>query len=104
MYPVYRLVKIKGVPPQLVWDVMNLLPRLVLRVRVERFDLTSLEVAVATRRQDPVEPCLLVLVSRRCEGGSRELFGVEAIWWFLRRVGTNWKRTLYGFCPWVSLA
>jgi len=104
VYPVYRLVKIKGVPTQLVWDVMDLLPRLVLRVRIEGFGLKSLEVAVAARRQDSVEPCLLVLVSRRCEGGSRELFGVEAVWWFLGRVGANWKSTLYGFCPWVSLA
>lgn len=47
-------------------------------------------------RQDAVEPGLLVLVARRCEGGAGELLVVEAIWRFLRVIGANRQSALYG--------
>jgi hypothetical protein len=52
---------------------------------------------VCCRGQDAVQPCLLVLVARSCEGGPRELFSVEAVGRLLRRVGAYGKSTFDGF-------
>lgn len=46
----------------------------------------GLEGRVGTAREDAVEPCLLVLVARRGEGGAGELLSIETVWWLLRGV------------------
>lgn len=38
---------------------------------------------VRTAREDAVKPCLLVLITGCGEGGARELFSIETVWWFL---------------------
>jgi hypothetical protein len=47
MHPVYGLIEIEGVPSQLVWDEVDLLPRLILGVGIERLRFARLEVAVS---------------------------------------------------------
>ena len=79
VHPVYRLVEVEGIPSELVWDIVYPLPWFVLRICVERFRFTGLKVTVAARWQDTIEPCLLVLVPRGCEGGSRKLLSVEPV-------------------------
>lgn len=56
VHPVHCLVEVKGVPPQLVGDEVDLLPRLVFGVCVECAVFAGLEVAVAARGEDTVEP------------------------------------------------
>jgi hypothetical protein len=46
---------------------------------------------VSARREDAVEPGLLVLVAGGCESCSREFFGVKTERWFLRRIAIRWK-------------
>jgi hypothetical protein len=48
---------------------------------------------------------LLVLVSGGCEGGARQLLGIEAIRRFLGRVCSDGQGALYGFRPvWVLMS
>ena len=49
--------------------------------------------------QDAVQPGLLVLVARRCEGGARELLGVEPMRGLLGRVLPDGKGAGDGFGP-----
>jgi hypothetical protein len=97
VHPVDRLVEVEGVPSQLVGDVVDLLVGLVLGVRVVGGGFSGLEVAVAARGQDAVQPCLLVLMARRCEGSPGELLGVEAVWGLLGGVCADGQRAFYGF-------
>lgn len=48
-------------------------------------------------RDNPVDPGLLVLVAGSCEGGSGELFGVEAVRGFLGGVLRYRESTFDGF-------
>lgn len=94
--PVDFLIEIKGVPAQLVGNL------------TQRVDIAGegsviggrinvLKGLVSSGGQNAVEPCLLVLVSRRGEGGAGELFGVQAKGWFLGRVLANGESALDGF-------
>ena len=71
MNPIDSLIKVKRVPPQLVWDLMEPIPRLVLGVRVECGMLSRLERSVSRSRQYAIQPGLLILMSRSRECGAR---------------------------------
>lgn len=49
--------------------------------------------------EDTVEPCLLVFMAGGCESGAGELFGVEPVGRFLRRVCADWESAFYCFAP-----
>lgn len=68
---------VEGIPPQLVGDVAQLggVGAFLGGARLGR----GLVGRVGARRQDAVQPGLLVLVTRGCEGSSGELLGVEAV-------------------------
>jgi len=83
MHPVDSLIQVERIPSELVRNLMDLLVGLVFRVGVVRGGFSRLEGAMSGRRQDTVEPGLLVLVARRGEGGARQLFSVQAVWRFL---------------------
>jgi hypothetical protein len=85
VYPVDGFIQVEGVPSQLVWDVVDLLVAFARRVCgvAEGGGLAGLKVAVAAGGEDAVEPCLLVLVSGCCEGGSGQLFSIKTVWRFL---------------------
>jgi hypothetical protein len=97
VHPINCLVEIEWVPSQLVGDVVDLLVGLVLGVGVICGGFAGLEVAVAARREDAVQPGLLVLVSGRSEGGSGELLGVETVRGLLWGVLADGEGALNGF-------
>ena len=99
MDPVDGVVEVEGVPSELVGDVVDLLVGLVFRVGVVGGGFAGLKVAVAARGEDAVEPCLLVLVARGGECGSRELLSVEPEGRVLRRVCAYRQCAWYGFRP-----
>jgi len=83
MHPVDGLVQVEGIPSELVRNLVDFLVRLVLRIGVVCGRFSRLEGAMSGRRQDAVEPGLLVLMARGGKGGARQLLGVQAIWRFL---------------------
>lgn len=74
---VARLIVVEGIPSQLIGDVAQLggVGAFLGGARLGR----GLVGRVGARRQDAVQPGLLVLVAGSCEGGSGELLGVKAI-------------------------
>lgn len=89
---VVGLVVVKGIPAQLVGDVVQLADAAVQAVGRGLRLCCGCVRRVCARGQDAVEPGLLVLVSGRGEGGAGELLGVEAVGWLLRVV------VAYGEC------
>ena len=59
----------------------------------------SREWSVGARWKDTIEPALFVFVTRSCESSARELFTVEAVGRFLRRIGTDRKCAFNRFRP-----
>lgn len=86
---------VEGIPPQLVGDVAQLggVGALLGGARLGG----RLVGRVSARRQDAVQPCLLVLVAGGCEGGSGELLGVEAVGGLLGGVLADGEGALDGF-------
>lgn len=97
--PVDGVVEVEGVPSELVGDVVDLFVGFVFGIGVVGGGFTGLEVAVAARGEDAVEPCLLVLVARGGECSPGELFGVEPKGRVLRRVCAYRQCAWYGFGP-----
>ena len=97
--PVDGVVEVEGVPSELVGDVVDFFVGLVFRVGVVGGGFAGLEVAVAARGEDAVEPCLLVGVARGGECGARELFGVEPVGGVLGGVCADGQSAWDGFGP-----
>jgi len=81
-------VLVKGVPAELIGDLMEL----------RGPEMRSLgdgkggKVLVGARRQDPVEPGLLVRVAGSGEGCAGELLGVESERGLLGGIAVSWER------------
>lgn len=86
---------VEGIPPQLIGNEAQLgsVGAFLGGARLGR----GLVRRVGARRQDAVQPGLLVLVAGGCEGGSGELLGVEAVGRLLGRVLADGEGALDGF-------
>lgn len=65
--------------------------------RIDLRIFVAVKVGVRGGRKDAVEPGLLVVLAWSCECRTRELLGIETVWWLLRRVGSDWEGAFDGF-------
>src|SRR6187402_3139425 len=88
VYPIHIFVQIKRIPPQLIGNLMQLVS---LGICIVRGSFARIKWRVCSGRENPVQPRLLILVSRSCKCRAGELFRVQAVGRFLWRVSTYWK-------------
>lgn len=98
MDPVHRLVQVEWVPSELVGNVVQFV-NIGGHASVIRVGILCNEVLVRCRRQDTVDPGLLVFVSRSRERRAGELLGVQTIRCLLRRVLTDGQSSFDGLGP-----
>lgn len=97
MHPVNLFIQIKRVPSELVGDVVKRLFFLGAQGSVISVFGDGLVVGMGGRGENAIQPGLFILVSRSCEGGPRQLLGVESIRRLLRRVLGDRQGAGYSF-------